>query len=416
MAGRRVLVTVGMGRWPFDRLIGSLGPVCERHHVFAQIGTATVTPPCEHERFVPPGELARRIDEADVVVTHAGNTVRLVQRRGRVPIAVARDPRFGEMGNDHQVRSLARRHQRGPVVVGDLDRLAEQIAGHAAAERELLAEVPVPPAATPGTIGRRLDRVLARPLNPFRDHPTRRYEFAFDQLAGGDGPHLDLGCERGELLAALVDHAPGLDAEGAEPMAPYRAEVAARRPDLRVTPVDPTAALPYEDGRFASVSLLDVLEHTPDERATLAEVHRVLRPGGVLVLTVPARHALSVLDPDNAKYRHPRVHRLVYRARFGAAAHHERFVDTSDGMRGDTDAGRREHTNYRVGDLVALLDEAGFDVVLRDGANLLWRLFQVPGLFLPARWRHVLDRPLRADGRAFHRANLFLVAERRSRP
>ncbi len=82
-------------------------------------------------------------------------------------------------------------------------------------------------------------------------------------------------------------------------------------------------------------------------------------------------------------------------------------------MRGDLDAGRAEHTNYRFEDLAALLDEAGFDVVLRDGANLFWRFFDIPRLLVPSRWRRLLDRPLRADGRWFHQANLFVVAERR---
>ena len=46
-------------------------------------------------------------------------------------------------------------------------------------------------------------------------------------------------------------------------------------------------ALPFATGRFDSVSALDVLEHVADEAGTLAELHRVLRPGGLLVLTVP---------------------------------------------------------------------------------------------------------------------------------
>src|SRR5919197_2329443 len=95
-----------MGRWPFDRLVGALAPLCAENQVFAQIGTATVLPPCEHARFLPYPELRARLAAADVVVTHAGNTVRLVQRAGKVPIAVARRAAIGEMGNDHQVAYL----------------------------------------------------------------------------------------------------------------------------------------------------------------------------------------------------------------------------------------------------------------------------------------------------------------------
>ena len=54
-------------------------------------------PPCEYARFIEPGDLKQRIRAADVVITHAGNTVRLVQRAGKVPIAVARRARRHSM-------------------------------------------------------------------------------------------------------------------------------------------------------------------------------------------------------------------------------------------------------------------------------------------------------------------------------
>ena len=46
-------------------------------------------------------------------------------------------------------------------------------------------------------------------------------------------------------------------------------------------------ALSFDAGAFDGVVSLDVLEHVPDYRAALAEFARVLKPGGVLVLTVP---------------------------------------------------------------------------------------------------------------------------------
>ena len=51
----------------------------------------------------------------------------------------------------------------------------------------------------------------------------------------------------------------------------------------------------------------------------------------------------------------------------------------------------------------------------RDGANLFWRFFQVPALLAPPAARKLFDAPLRADGRAFRRANLFLTAVRPGR-
>jgi SAM-dependent methyltransferase len=46
--------------------------------------------------------------------------------------------------------------------------------------------------------------------------------------------------------------------------------------------------LPFADASFDKVIAAEVLEHIPDDGAALAELHRVLRPGGTLAVTVPA--------------------------------------------------------------------------------------------------------------------------------
>ena len=45
--------------------------------------------------------------------------------------------------------------------------------------------------------------------------------------------------------------------------------------------------LPFPDGTFHAVILSEVLEHIPDDRHAIAEVARILRPGGTLAVTVP---------------------------------------------------------------------------------------------------------------------------------
>ena len=46
-------------------------------------------------------------------------------------------------------------------------------------------------------------------------------------------------------------------------------------------------ALPFPDGCFDRVIAAEVLEHVPDDRGMLAEAVRVLKPGGLLAVTVP---------------------------------------------------------------------------------------------------------------------------------
>ena len=62
--------------------------------------------------------------------------------------------------------------------------------------------------------------------------------------------------------------------------------------------------LPWDDATFDLITCLDVIEHTPDDRATLRELRRVCKPGGWLLVTVPAYQALwSLHDEANHHYR-----------------------------------------------------------------------------------------------------------------
>jgi UDP-N-acetylglucosamine transferase subunit ALG13 len=130
-----IFVTVGMGRWPFDRLLKAVVPLCRSHTVVVQRGPSKVEVPSRTYDFLPFQEFLNYIERAQVVITHAGNTVRLVQRKGKVPIAMAREARWGEMADDHQVEYLRYEEEHGRVVglweVTDLPRLVEN---HPAAE------------------------------------------------------------------------------------------------------------------------------------------------------------------------------------------------------------------------------------------------------------------------------------------
>jgi SAM-dependent methyltransferase len=64
-------------------------------------------------------------------------------------------------------------------------------------------------------------------------------------------------------------------------------------------------ALPFAAESFDRVIASEVLEHVADDLAALAELHRVLRPGGTLAVTVPACVAETVCWWLNADYPAP---------------------------------------------------------------------------------------------------------------
>lgn len=61
--------------------------------------------------------------------------------------------------------------------------------------------------------------------------------------------------------------------------------------------------LPFQSNSVDVLTLLDVLEHINDDRAAIDEALRVLRPGGMLVLSVPNKGLFRFLDPENLSSR-----------------------------------------------------------------------------------------------------------------
>jgi len=103
---------------------------------------------------------------------------------------------------------------------------------------------------------------------------------------------LDVGCGTGTILTYLAAYgnAQGVDID--EEAVGYCHERGLL--DVRL---GAAATLPFDDGCFDLVTALDVLEHLEDDTAALREIGRVLRPGGQLLMTVPA-HRFMWGDQD----------------------------------------------------------------------------------------------------------------------
>ena len=124
---------------------------------------------------------------------------------------------------------------------------------------------------------------------------------------------LDAGCGSGRTLEELARYGEVFGIE----LDPGAAEMAQGRGcgEVRVGRLE---ELPWEDGYFDLITCLDVIEHTPDDRATLGELRRVCKPGGFLLVTVPAYQSLwSTHDVANHHYRRYSRPRLREAAREG---------------------------------------------------------------------------------------------------
>jgi SAM-dependent methyltransferase len=121
---------------------------------------------------------------------------------------------------------------------------------------------------------------------------------------------LDFGCGTGAFLEHL-ERFGTVRAVDADPSAVAFCH-ARGRGDVQVSP--PGSPLPFPDDAFDLVTTLDVIEHIDDDVAALAELRRVLRPGGVLLVAVPAYMFLWGKQDEVSHHRRRYTARTLRRA------------------------------------------------------------------------------------------------------
>ena len=126
---------------------------------------------------------------------------------------------------------------------------------------------------------------------------------------------LDLGCGTGLMVEILMSQGYNVVGLDLRPEGLYATRQALPRSWLLQAEA---IRLPLKENVFDTVMLLDVLEHV-DDQALLAEVQRILRPGGLVVITVPAMPWLWSYRDDAAghlrRYTRQQLSRTLTNAR-----------------------------------------------------------------------------------------------------
>lgn len=98
---------------------------------------------------------------------------------------------------------------------------------------------------------------------------------------------LEIGCSSGFMLKAMRDAFPEATLVGADVVKAPLYRLAEQITDIPLIRFD-LLRCPLPANSFDAVVILNVLEHIEDDRHAMAEIARLLKPGGVVIIEVPA--------------------------------------------------------------------------------------------------------------------------------
>lgn len=113
---------------------------------------------------------------------------------------------------------------------------------------------------------------------------------------------LEVGCGTGFVLSAVSEEFPQAALSGSEIFVDGLRIAAERVPGAQFVQMD-ARHMPFA-AAFDAIGAFDVLEHIREDEQALAELHRALKPGGTLVISVPQHRWLW--SPADVAARHER--------------------------------------------------------------------------------------------------------------
>ena len=182
-----------------------------------------------------------------------------------------------------------------------------------------------------------------------------RYVRAFELIPLETQRLLDFGCSTGGFLAYLHKKACCRELYGCDVSSEAIEE--AQSSHLGIKFVHISSKIPFPNSYFDVVTILDVLEHVPNEHDVLSEIARVLTTDGILILSVPHQGLFAWCDSGNIKFHFPTLHRMFYQYILrDMETYSKKFCDGVDGLFGDISiSDSMWHKHYSAKELVQLL-------------------------------------------------------------
>lgn len=126
--------------------------------------------------------------------------------------------------------------------------------------------------------------------------------------------YLDVGCSSGFLIQELKRAFPELQIIGADYDDTALQNAQKLLVDVPLVQFDLTNC-PFKDNTFDAITCLNVLEHISDDSKAFSELNRIVKPGGRLVITVPAFQSLyDIYDEVHHHYRRYSLSDLTQKA------------------------------------------------------------------------------------------------------
>jgi SAM-dependent methyltransferase len=172
-----------------------------------------------------------------------------------------------------------------------------------------------------------------------------------------------------------------------------------------------TYPLPFNDEEFDAITMFEVLEHIHDQNKVLTEIFRIMKPNGLLLVSVPRKHIFSFLDLANWKFIFPTIHRYYYTFIRSSQAYEERYLNNQNGLVGDIEKEKCWHQQFSDKQMIELLENNKFKIEEVDGFGL----FNLPIVLMSYIFHlsFLFPQSLRDwDNRCFHYSSLLCAARK----